>query len=37
MDLDGCSAPAFTLAGDLPDGGNLTDVTVEVQQYTPAP
>lgn len=37
MDLDACSAPAFSLAAAFPDGGNLEDVTVEVQQYFPAP
>jgi hypothetical protein len=37
MDLDACSAPAFKLVGDLPGGGNLEDVTVEIREYKPAP
>jgi hypothetical protein len=37
MDLDACSAPAFKLPDAFPDGGNLEDVTVEIQEYQPAP
>ena len=37
MDTDGCLTPGFRLAGDLPGGNTLTDVTVEVQQYLAAP
>lgn len=37
MDLDGCSAPVFRMGAALTNGQNLEDVTVEVQQYQPAP
>lgn len=36
MDTDGCEAPALELVSTN-DSGNLTDVTVEVQQWWPAP
>lgn len=36
MDLDQCHTPAFQLL-DNADGSNLTDVTITVQQYIPAP
>ena len=37
MDLDGCYAPGFQLAGPTDHGSTLVDVGVEVQQYWPAP
>lgn len=37
MDLNGCYAPGFQLAGPTSDGSTLVDVAVEVQQYRPAP
>lgn len=37
MDLDGCRAPEFELSGETPGGGTLTDVTVSLQRWTPAP
>jgi hypothetical protein len=37
MDIDGCYAPVFRMASALSDGTNLADVTVEVQEYLPAP
>ncbi|MFD6677315.1 hypothetical protein ACFWDA_23500 [Rhodococcus zopfii] len=36
MDLDQCHTPAFRLLGAT-DGSTLTDVTIAVQQYMPAP
>jgi hypothetical protein len=37
MDIDQCYAPVFRMAGALADGTNLADVTVQVQEYQPAP
>lgn len=37
MDLDGCYAPVFRMEAPLSSGQNLEDVTVEVQEYQPAP
>jgi len=36
LDLDGCARPEFQLQAD-PGGSTLTDVTVRVQRWTPAP
>ncbi|MEE2034792.1 hypothetical protein [Rhodococcus chondri] len=36
MDLDLCHLPAFRLI-DSADGSTLTDVTISIQQYLPAP
>jgi hypothetical protein len=36
MDVDGCNTPQFRLMSDS-DGSTLADVTVEVQQLSPAP
>lgn len=37
MDLDGCRAPEFKLAGETAAGSTLTDVTVSLQRWIPAP
>ncbi|MFV0458169.1 MAG: hypothetical protein ACK5MT_05290 [Actinomycetales bacterium] len=37
LDLDGCAGPEFHLSNVPGDGSTLADVTVEVQQWIPAP
>lgn len=37
MDIDGCYAPVFRMGAALNNGQNLEDVTVQVQEYQPAP
>lgn len=37
MSVDGCQTPQFRVAHSFSGGSNLTDVTVDVQAWTPAP